>query len=188
MSRSRRRRGRHARPSAHGPGTIVRLLPGSAARPVCIVLGGVGGIALVAVVALTPDSPPRRPGRAVVQVVRPATVAPSPAPSVAPGVPDLGNDARDEAAVAYYRSRGRPAAAHVREAIWTAPILRVYTDLPGSDANAPAAIALCRTGAAYLESRSRAPVVFVHARERDGYPVLANKMDSADDCRLGRVP
>ncbi|MCO5970550.1 hypothetical protein [Actinoallomurus soli] len=171
------------RPRAGVPGMLVRLLPVSVVRPVCLLLGGATGLVLVAVV-LTPSAPHRRPGRPVVEGERPTPAAPSAAPTVPAGR----DDARDTAAVAYYRSADPRAAGHVREVIWTAPILRVYTDLPATDANSPDALALCRTGAAYLEVRGRAPVVFVHARERDGYPVLANKMDLKDDCRLGRVP
>ncbi|GAB3967570.1 hypothetical protein GCM10029978_035150 [Actinoallomurus acanthiterrae] len=115
---------------------------------------------------------------------RPATAT----PSATPTAPASGDDPRDEAALAYYRAKGGAVAAHVRQVIWTAPILRVYTDLPGSDANAPVALDLCRIAAAYLESRDRAPVVFIHAGQSDGYPVLANKMDSGDDCRLSSVP
>jgi hypothetical protein len=187
VTRSGRRKGRHARPRGRVPGTIARLAPGPAARPVYAALGGAVALAGVLVVVLTPDSPHRRPGRPAVEVARPGTATPAPVIS-APTVPLSRDDARDEAALAYYRLTGRAVAAHVREAIWTAPILRVYTDLPASAANSPAATALCRTGAAYLDSRGRAPVVFVHARERDGYPVLANKTDSADDCRLSSVP
>jgi hypothetical protein len=186
VTRSGRRKGRHARPRTRVPGGIVRLLPGPAARPVYVALGGASVLACVLVVALIPDSPHRRPGRSAVEVARPGTATPAPLIS-APTVPVSRND-RDEAALAYYRLTGKAVAAHVREAIWTTPILRVYTDLPASAANSPAAIALCRTGAAYLESGGRAPVVFVHARERDGYPVLANKTDSTDDCRLNIVP
>jgi hypothetical protein len=174
---------------AHVPATIVRLLPGSAARRACVLLGGAAGLVLVVVLAvvLTSAFSHRRPDRPVVDVMRPARATPAAAPSTTPTVP-APDDARDAAAVAYYRSTAPAVAAHVREVMWTSPILRVYTDLPGTEANSPTALALCRTGAAYLERQGRAPVVFVHARERDGYPVLANKMDSKDDCRLGRVP
>ncbi|GAA4611596.1 hypothetical protein GCM10023195_49200 [Actinoallomurus liliacearum] len=172
------------RPRADVAYMIVRLLPASAVRPVCLLLGGATGLVLVAV-ALIPAAPHRRPGRPVVEVERPTPVA---TPSTTPTAPGWHDDARDAAAVTYYRSAVPEVAGHVREVIWTAPILRVYTDLPGSDANSPAALALCQTGAAYLQVRGRAPVVFVHARERDGYPVLANKMDPNDSCRLGRVP
>ncbi|WP_433173810.1 hypothetical protein [Actinoallomurus sp. CA-150999] len=174
------------RPPADTPGMIARLVPGAAARPVCVALGGAAGFVLVLVVVLTPGSPPRRPGRPAVEVGRPRPATAT--PSATPTAPAARDDARDEAALAYYRAKGGAVAAHVRQVIWTAPILRVYTDLPASDANAPAATALCRIAASYLESRDRAPVVFVHARQSDGYPVLANKMDSGDDCRLGSVP
>lgn len=172
------------RPRDGVPGMVARLLPASVVRPACLLLGGVAGLVLVSV-ALTPSAPHRRPGRPVVDVERPTPVA---APSTTPTAPAWRDDARDTAAVVYYRSADPRAAGHVRDVIWTAPILRVYTDLPAADANSPDALALCRTGAAYLEVRGRSPVVFVHARERDGYPVLANKMDLKDDCRLGRVP
>jgi hypothetical protein len=168
------------------PATIVRLLPGSAARRVCVLLCGAAGLVLVLAVVLTSVFWHGRPGRPVVEAMRPARVTPAAAPSTTPTT-SL-DDARDAAAGAYYRSMAPTIAAHVREVMWTSPILRVYTDLPGTEANSKTAIALCQAGAAYLEGRGRAPVVFVHARERDGYPVLANKMDSKDDCRLGRVP
>ncbi|GAA4628949.1 hypothetical protein GCM10023196_047510 [Actinoallomurus vinaceus] len=174
------------RPPADAPGMIVRLLPGAAARPVCVALAGAAGFVLVLVVMLPPDSPPRRPGRPAAEMDRPRPATAT--PSASPTGPVSRDDARDEAALAYYRAKGGAVAAHVRQVIWTAPILRVYTDLPGSDANAPDALALCRVAAAYLESRDRAPVVFVHARENDGYPVIANKMDSGDGCRLASVP
>jgi hypothetical protein len=102
--------------------------------------------------------------------------------------PAPGDAAADQVALAYLRDADRRGAAHVKKVIWTPPILRVYTDLPGSAANSRTALLLCATGAAFLDARGRAPIVFVHARERDGYPVVANKMDEDDDCRLNRVP
>ncbi len=99
-----------------------------------------------------------------------------------------GDAAADQAALAYLRGADRRDAARVKKVIWTPSILRVYTDLPGSAANSRTALRLCATAAAYLDARGRAPVVFVHARERDGYPVVANKTDEDDDCRLNRVP
>ncbi|MFL6055223.1 MAG: hypothetical protein ACJ72W_20300 [Actinoallomurus sp.] len=176
------------RPRAHVPATIVRLLPGSAARRVCVLLGGAAGLVLVLAVVLTSALSHRRPGRPVGDVMPRARATPAVVPSTTPTVPTSPDDARDAAALAYYRSTAPAVAAHVREVMWTSPILRVYTDLPGTEANSRTAVALCQAGAAYLEGRGRAPVVFVHARERDGYPVLANKMNSKDGCRLGRVP
>lgn len=119
----------------------------------------------------------------------PAATSPAGGPAAAPRqARGPGDAAADEVALAYFRGADRQGAAHVREIIWTPPILRVYTDLPGSAANSRMALRLCATAAAYLDGRGRDPVVFVHARERDGYPVVANKMDEGDDCRLNRVP
>jgi hypothetical protein len=94
----------------------------------------------------------------------------------------------DQAVLTYFESRDPLRAAHVTEAVWTGPMLRVYTDLPAGDADSKTAVALCETAAAYLTARDRIPKVFVHADRDAGYPVLANKMDARDDCRLARVP
>jgi hypothetical protein len=94
----------------------------------------------------------------------------------------------DQAALAFYEQQDPVRAEHVTEAIWTGPMLRVYTDLPASEANSRTAIALCETAAAYAEGRGHLPQVFVHADRAAGYPVLANKMNDRDDCRLDRVP
>lgn len=96
--------------------------------------------------------------------------------------------ARRETALAFIRERDGAGAAHVQRIVWSGPMLRVYTDLPRSAANSHAAIALCRAAAAYLMSVDRSPDVFVHARGRDGYQVVANKMNARDDCRLNGVP
>jgi hypothetical protein len=95
---------------------------------------------------------------------------------------------RHEAALAFIRGRDVAGATHVRRIVWSGPMLRVYTDLPKSAANSRTAIALCRAAASYLASQDRNPDVFVHARSRDGYQVLANKMNARDDCRLNGVP
>jgi hypothetical protein len=95
---------------------------------------------------------------------------------------------RHEAALAFIRGRDVAGATHVRRIVWSGPMLRVYTDLPESAANSRAAIALCHAAAAYLASQDRNPDVFVHARSRDGYQVLANKTNARDDCRLNGVP
>lgn len=174
------------RPSAVLPDAFARLLSLPAARPICAAVGGIAAFGLIMATVFTLDAPGRRPGRTTVDMVARPPVGATPTPVRPMSV--TREDAHDAAAVAYYQARDRAAAVHVREVIWTPPILRVYTDLPGSEVNSRIAIALCRTAAVYLEGRGRAPVVFVHARGRDGYPVLANKMDSADGCRLGPVP
>jgi hypothetical protein len=113
--------------------------------------------------------------------------APAPA-AVPPSRPVLSARRGDQAALAFYESHDRLHAAHVTRVVWTGPMLRVYTDLPASDADSRTAIALCETAAAYAETQNRLPAVFVHANRTAGYPVLANKMSLGDDCRLGRVP
>jgi hypothetical protein len=94
----------------------------------------------------------------------------------------------DLAALAFYAARDPARARHVTEVVWTGPMLRVYTNLPASDADSKTATALCQAAAAYAQAHDRIPAVFVHADRAAGYPVLANKMGPRDDCRLDRVP
>jgi hypothetical protein len=118
-------------------------------------------------------------------------LAARPAPAPAALVPSRSSRAArrgDPAALTFYEQRDPAHATHVIEVIWTGPMLRVYTDLPASDANSKTAIALCETAEAYASDRGRLPAVFVHADRQAGYPVLANKMGTHDDCKLGRVP
>lgn len=153
------------------------------------------GLTLVLLTVFAWSGAGRAPGDGAATVMShrrphgPAATSPAGAPAAAPRpARGPGDAAADTVALAYVRGADRRGAAHVREIIWTPPILRVYTDLPGSAANSRMALRLCAAAAAYLGGRGRAPVVFVHARERDGYPVVANKMDENDDCRLNRVP
>jgi hypothetical protein len=176
---ARRRKGRHARVGGV-PGSLAAV---AASRRAWIALGGAAGLGLVATAAyLVPGD--RRPSKVVVTAV-PALRRPEP-PALTPAKPAKGSG--DEAALAYYQVKDQADAAHVSKILWTGPMLRVYTDLPGSDGDSKTAIALCETAAAYLEGRGQTPVVFVHAGRVAGYPVLANKMDAQDDCRLNRVP
>lgn len=155
---------------------------------------GAAGLALVMLAVFAWPGAGRAPGGATTMMsrrqVRPPATASSPgtpAPVWRP-VREPRDALADQAALDYLRASDRPVAAHVRKVIWTAPILRVYTDLPGTAANSRTARRLCAVAAAYLNGIGRSPIVFVHARERDGYPVLANKMDENDDCRLNAVP
>jgi hypothetical protein len=118
-------------------------------------------------------------------------LAARPAPAPAALVPPRSSRAArrgDQTALTFYEQRDPAHAAHVTEVIWTGPMLRVYTDLPASDADSRTAIALCETAEAYAQDHGRLPAVFVHADRQAGYPVLANKMGTHDDCKLGRVP
>jgi hypothetical protein len=110
------------------------------------------------------------------------------APAAVPARQSRPARAGDQAALAFYARRDPARAAHVTQAVWTGPMLRVYTDLPASETDSRTAIALCATAAAYAEGQGHVPAVFVHADRAAGYQVLANKMDAHDDCRLGRVP
>jgi hypothetical protein len=158
-----------------------------ASRRARIALVGAAGAGLVTVAAAIAFTPAGRTAR------RPRATAVSPValrhPSIAPPAPEQrARGVGDPAALAYYRARDRSDAQHVDKIVWSGPMLRVYTDLPSSEADSKVAIALCQTAAAYLEDRGRTPMVFVHAGREAGYPVLANKMDTDDDCRLNRVP
>jgi hypothetical protein len=160
----------------------------AAARRTQLAVAGVAGLglalaaALLAFSALVPGGSGRTPKAATVNVLggvpAPAAVA-RPARAAKRG---------DRAALAFYTAHDPLRAGHVTQVLWTGPMLRVYTDLPASDADSKTAIALCETAAAYVTEHDRIPVVFVHADRAAGYPVLANKMDARDDCRLGRVP
>lgn len=193
MSEARRRRGRHARaaetePAGDDPGGPdpggVRLPPGLASRRTRVTLAGVAGAVLTAALALAAALPDHTPRAAVGAPARRPPMA-SPALAVTPrSVSESG----DAAALAYYRRADAGAARHVGSVVWSGPMLRVYTDLPSSDANSRTAIALCDTAATYLVRTGREPIVFVHARGRDGYQVLANKTAAGDDCRLDNVP
>ena len=179
-------RGRHARDVL--PGVMARL---PASRRAHVALVGGTGLAvamagsLIAFAALVPSGSGEAPRAAAVNVLAGRPVAPAAAAPSRPAHPLRGGD---QAALAYFEDRDPLRAAHVTEAVWTGPMLRVYTDLPATVADSKTAIALCETAAAYLTGRDRIPEVFVHADRNAGYPVLANKMDARDDCRLGRVP
>jgi hypothetical protein len=212
VSGTLRAKGRHARPAAAPAGTdagrttspaaVVRRARSTAAgaagalwpasRRTRLVLVGAGGLsgalaaALAAFVAALPGGSGDAPKAAVVSVLA-GRPAPVPA-AVSAARPARAAHRGDPAALAYYESRDPARAAHVTEVVWTGPMLRVYTDLPASDADSKAAVALCETAVAYAEARNRIPEVFVHANRTAGYQVLANKMSARDDCRLGRVP
>jgi hypothetical protein len=139
-------------------------------------------VVLAAVLPGTVTRPRGVPRAAVVTVARPAPAPVTRSHERRPARPG------DPAALAYYARRDPAHAGHVAEVVWTGPMLRVYTDLPASAADSRTAIALCETAAAYAEEQDRPPAVFVHADRAAGYPVLANKMNAGDDCRLDRVP
>jgi hypothetical protein len=141
-----------------------------------VAVGALAGLGVVVIAALAAGRTGRAPGETTVNVV-------SGHPSAAPLA--VG---RHEAALAFIRRHDLAGAAHVRRLVWSGPMLRVYTDLPESAANSRTAVALCRAAAAYLESHGRSPGVFVHAGRHDGYPVLANKLNTRDGCRLNGVP
>lgn len=178
------RKGRHARAVA-GASSATRRLPSLAgSRRAQVVLGGATGLGLVLVVALVTTGSGRAPRAAAVDVLagrQPPVSRSSERQGVVQG-------AGDESALAYFRAGDKVDASHVDKIVWTGPMLRVYTDLPASKADSKAAIALCEAGAAYLEGHGRIPMVFVHAGRSAGYPVLANKLDAGDDCRLNSVP
>jgi hypothetical protein len=158
-------------------------------RPSLALVGAAGlgltlATALLAFAAFVPDGSGAAPRAATVDVLG-GRAAPAHAAPVQPARPAKPGD---QAALAYYAAHDPMRSAHVTEVVWTGPMLRVYTDLPAADADSKTAIALCETAAAYLTQHDRIPVVFVHADKAAGYPVLANKMDARDDCRLGRVP
>lgn len=209
MSGTLQAKGRHARPAAGtdaactaSPAGLVRRVRAYATGPagtlwpasrrMRLVLVGAAGLsgALAAVLAAFAAAVPGGSGDAPKAVaVNVLARRPAPAPAVVPTVRPARSAYRgDQAALAYYESHDPVRAAHVTEVVWTGSMLRVYTDLPASDADSRTAVALCRTAAAYAESRERIPEVFVHANRTAGFPVLANKMNAGDDCRLDRVP
>lgn len=191
MVQVRRRKGRHARV---GVPRLLKSFAASRRGRIALSAGvpaGVAGAGLATALWLVPGGQAAHPVR---------TPLASGAPMAetrgvrSPAVPVPVTEARpargvgDDAALAYYRTRDQADAAHVSSVVWTGPMLRVYTDLPASDADSKVAIALCETAAAYIEGRGGNPVVFVHAGRAAGYPVLANKMNTGDDCRLNNVP
>jgi hypothetical protein len=159
------------------------VVPFVASRRGQVVVGGVAGVGLVLTVAIVVVGGGEADPRAVVVGVPAGRVLPSTVSRSR-----VGRGVGDQAAVAYYQAKDPSDARHVRNVLWTGPMLRVYTDLPASDANSRLAIALCQTAAAYLAGGGREPMVFVHADRESGYPVLANKMSAGDDCRLNTVP
>jgi hypothetical protein len=168
---------------AAGAVLLRRVPPVIGSRRGQVILAGVAGLGLALVAALVEGTVAAGSGAAPKAA---AVNAPAARRAfVAPPRPARGGD---QAAMAYYRAKDPVGAGHVRDILWTGPMLRVYTDLPASDADSKTAIALCETAAAYLESGDRIPTVFVHADRNAGYPVLANKMGAGDDCRLGSVP
>jgi hypothetical protein len=180
-------RGRHARvPSVAGVVSAVRAMPGPRRARLCVAGGAGLLVALGAAFAVSAREPSSRPEpKAVAVNVLDGRPAQAPVTRSHPRRPVR---AGDQAALAFYERHDPARAAHVTEVVWTGPMLRVYTDLPASDADSRTAIALCETAAAYAEGTDRLPAVFVHANRAAGYPVLANKMTAGDDCRLGRVP
>jgi hypothetical protein len=184
VSGARRIRGRHARL----PGAVSAVRAALSPRRTRIVVAGGLFVTLTGAVATFVTLAPA-------DTHRPDTVPKAAAANVLGGRSVQAPVARsrpvrpgDLAALAFYRQQDPTRAAHVTEVIWTGPMLRVYTDLPASDANSRTAIALCETAAAYAEDHGHLPEVFVHADRAAGYPVLANKMNDRDDCRLDRVP
>jgi hypothetical protein len=158
------------------------VVPFVASRRGQVVVGGVAGLGLALTVAIVVSGSGADPRAVAVNVpagrVLPSTVSRSRA----------GRGVGDQSAMAYYQAKDPINARHVRNILWTGPMLRVYTDLPATDANSRTAIALCQTATAYLAGDGREPMVFVHADRNAGYPVLANKMSAGDDCRLNTVP
>ncbi len=171
MLRARRPKGRHAR---------AGRLAGS--RRAQIALGGGVVLGVVSLSGVVAAGYGRAPKAAVI-----AAPSRTPAPAVVAPVP-AESGRGDATALAYLRSKDTSNAAHVSEIVWTGPMLRVYTDLPASQADSKTAVALCETAAAYLTAGGHNPMVFVHAGKVAGYPVLANKMNTTDDCRLNNVP
>ncbi|WP_141959066.1 hypothetical protein [Actinoallomurus bryophytorum] len=189
MSGVRQVRGRHARDGL--PDTT--RTPAESRRSHLALAGGAGlavtmAAALIAFAALIPSGSGGAPKAAAVNVLGGRPAAPVAPAAAAPPRPAHAMRGGDQAVLAYFEDRDPLSAAHVTEAVWTGPMLRVYTDLPAGDADSKTAVGLCETAAAYLTARDRIPEVFVHADRDAGYPVLANKMDARDDCRLARVP
>ena len=182
-------KGRHARDGL--PDTTKT--PAESRRSHLALAGGAGlavtmAAALIAFAALVPTGSGGPQRAAAVNVVGGKPAAPMAPVAEAPPRPAPATRGGDRAVLTYFEDRDPLRAAHVTEAVWTGPMLRVYTDLPAGDADSKTAVALCETAAAYLTARDRTPKVFVHADRDAGYPVLANKMDARDDCRLARVP
>ncbi|MDN3355098.1 hypothetical protein [Actinomadura sp. DC4] len=180
-------KGRHARALA-GAATMA-----AGRRPSLALVGAAGlgltlATVLLAVAALIPGGSGGAAPRAATVNVLGGQAMPAHAEPVRPMGPVRPAERGDQAARAFYTAHDPLRARHVTEVVWTGPMLRVYTDLPAADADSKTAIALCETAAKYLTQRDHIPVVFVHADKAAGYPVLANKMDASDDCRLGRVP
>lgn len=203
MSGTLRAKGRHARPAAaEAARRLVRrrqaVLAGAlwpSSRRARLVLAGACGLSgavaagLVAIVVSASAGSGAGPKAVAVNAV---ARRPAPAPFAQQPL-RLARSARsaqrgDEAALAFVERRDPLRAGHVIQIVWTGPMLRVYTDLPASEADSRTAIALCEAAATYAETQNRIPAVFVHANRTAGYPVLANKLNSRDDCRLGRVP
>jgi hypothetical protein len=186
-------RGRHARdglPDTTAAASTTET-PAESRRSHLALAGGAGlavamAAALIAFAALVPSGSggPQRAAAVNVMGGRPA----APVRPAAPQRPAHAVRGGDQAVLAYFENHDPLRAAHVTEAVWTGPMLRVYTDLPAGDADSKTAVALCETAAAYQTARDQIPEVFVHAGRDAGYPVLANKMDTRDDCRLARVP
>jgi hypothetical protein len=165
-----------------GAATIV------AARRTRLAVAGAAGLVLgvsAALLAFAEFVPRGAGGASRAVAVNALGGRPAPVPMARPTRPARPGD---QVALAFLTVRDPARARHVTEVVWTGPMLRVYTDLPASDADSKTAIALCQSAAEYLTRQDRIPMVFVHAGRQAGYPVLANKMDAGDDCRLGRVP
>lgn len=174
-----------------GPRTRIALATGAVLTAALTVsLAGALALSLAGSSAVSVAPAPVRPDtapKAVAVNILAGRGVPVPA-AVAPHRPARAARRGDLAALAFYRAHDPVRAAHVDEVVWTGPMLRVYTDLRAADADSRTAIALCETAAAYAEAQGHIPSVFVHAGRKAGFPVLANKMDAHDDCRLGRVP
>ena len=186
-------KGRHARAVARMPSAVSAVRAALSPRRTQVAVAGGAGLfvaltgTVVAFVTLVPADA-RRPDAAPKAAAVSVLGGRSAQAPVARSRPERPARPGDQAALAYYEQKDPVRAAHVIEVIWTGPMLRVYTDLPASDANSRTAIALCEIAAAYAEGHDHLPAVFVHADRAAGYPVLANKMNDRDDCRLGRVP
>ncbi|GAB1822343.1 hypothetical protein [Herbidospora sp. RD11066] len=94
----------------------------------------------------------------------------------------------DKDALAYFDERWADEThEHITDIRTSGTYLRIYTDLPESNDNSPAALRLCERGMQYLaELGVEKRVVFVQARTGgNGNPVLANILGPKDDdCRV----
>ncbi|WP_157521747.1 hypothetical protein [Herbidospora cretacea] len=94
----------------------------------------------------------------------------------------------DKEALAYFDDRWDDEThRHITDIRTSGTYLRIYTDLPESKDNSPAALRLCERGMQYLGELGVAKrVVFVQARTGgNGNPVLANVLGPKDDdCRV----